>query len=546
MPDSLTPEESSTIDRLEAYLAELHAGRRPDRARWVAEHPHLAAYLDTLDRLDALAPDPQDTATLPPGPPTSPVVGPPGNIIVEDRYELLGELGRGGMGVVYKARQVGLERVVALKMILAGSLASEEQHRRFQAEAKVAARVQHPHVVQVHETGQINGLPYLVMQYVEGHSLAHRLRSGPLQPDVAAVLVAAVARAVATLHAAGIVHRDLKPSNILLDANDKPYVTDFGLAKLVEGSGQATQSGTVLGTPQYMAPEQASGARDVGPAADVYALGTILYECLTGRPVVTSTLPIDALLAVLESEPPPPRRLNPKVPRSLEQVVLQCLDKQPSGRYPSAAALASALDNYTRGEPVPTRHERPSEKLLRWARREPALATRWTALVAGSLIVGWNYFAMPELRPLHNLVLLLFAGWAGASWVFQQGLRRPEVAQWSAYAWSATDVLLLTVLQDMTEAGISPLIFGYPFLIACAGLWTQVRMVWATTACCFLGYLWLAIQDYMGKFRPEHAPHPFHRHFIFLIALVVLGFVMSYQVQRIRALSRYYEGRSAT
>src|SRR5262245_3353521 len=522
MSDTLSPDEASTLDRLEAYLAELHSGRRPDRARWVAEHPHLAAYLDAMDRLDALAPDPQATVSMPPTPTSSSVIGPPSNVIGEDRYELLGELGRGGMGVVYKARQVGLERVVALKMILAGSLASEEQHRRFQAEAKVAARVHHANIVQVYETGQVNGLPYLVMQHVDGNSLAHRLKSGPLSPDVAAQLVAAVARAVATLHAAGIVHRERTPAKSLHDAHAKPYLTAFGLAKLIEGSGQATQSGTVLGTPQYMSPEQAAGARDVGPSADVYGLGAILYECLTGRPVVSATAPVDALLAVLEGEPQPPRRLNPKVPRSLEQVVLQCLDKQPARRYVSAAALADALDTYTRGEAVPTRQDGPIERLRRWARREPALASRLAALAAGSLIVVNNYFVMPDQRPLHIQVLTLFAGWAIAAWVFQRGLRRPELAQWAAYAWSAADVLLLTVLQLITEAGISPLIFGYPFLIACAGLWTQVRMVWATTACCFLGYLWLAIQDRMARL-PGHAPHPFHRHFIFLIALVVLG-----------------------
>src|SRR5438132_7294174 len=174
----LTPDEASTLDCLDAYLAELHAGRRPDRARWVADYPHLAPYLEALDRLDALAPDPQATATMPPSASSS-ALTPPSNVIGEDRYELLGEIGRGGMGVVYKARQVGLERVVALKMILAGSLASEDQHRRFQAEAKVAARVQHAHVVQVYETGQVNGLPYLVMQYVDGSSLSQRLRAGP-------------------------------------------------------------------------------------------------------------------------------------------------------------------------------------------------------------------------------------------------------------------------------------------------------------------------------------------------------------------------------
>src|SRR5262245_58884824 len=215
MPDNLTPDEATTVENLDQFLAELHAGRRPDRAQWAATHPHLAPFLDALDRLDALAPDP--AATLSQTPSIMDDERPPESV-AGGKYVLLGELGRGGMGVVYRAKQAGLDRVVALKMILAGSLASAEQHRRFEAEARVAARVQHPNVVQVYETGKVNGLPYMVMQYVDGCSLAQRLKRGPLPADEAARLVVAVARAVAAMHAAEVVHRDLKPSNILLDA----------------------------------------------------------------------------------------------------------------------------------------------------------------------------------------------------------------------------------------------------------------------------------------------------------------------------------------
>ncbi len=551
MPDDLTPADASTLDLLDAYLAELHAGRQPDRGRWLAEHPDLAPHLDCLDQLDRLAPpaaaDPNVTVAYGAGPTAAGAdLGGP---VADGRYEIIEELGRGGMGVVYKARQVDLDRVVALKMILAGSLASEEQHRRFQAEARVAARVQHPHVVQVYETGQANGLPYLVMQYVAGCSLADRLRDGPMPVEEAVCCVAAVARAVADLHAHGIVHRDLKPSNILLDAQGHPYVTDFGLAKLVEGDSGVTQSGTILGTPEYMAPEQALGhAREVGPLADVYALGAILYALLSGQPPFRGTTMFETILAVQEGEPEPPRRLNPRIPRVLEQVVLQCLDKEPERRYPSAAALAEALESYLHGEAVPTRRAGLIERLRRWGRREPALASRLAALAMFSAVAQVNYVTIPELRPLTMRVQLLLVAWAAVSWLCQQGLRRPAWAQWSAYAWSAADVLFLTVVQFITEARISPLIVGYPFLIACAGLWTQQRMVWVTTACTLLGYAWLMCFDLWSPPTADQAeglryPQPLHRHVIFLISLAVVGVVMAYQVQRVRALSHYYEGR---
>jgi eukaryotic-like serine/threonine-protein kinase len=530
----LSPAESDTLDLLDAYLAELHAGHRPNRGRWIADHPHLAAHLDCLDQLDRLAaPDPDRTLDGPTSAPASPV----GESVADGKYELLAEIGRGGMGVVYKARQVELDRIVALKMILTGSLASKQQLSRFQAEAKVAARVQHPHVIPVFETGLLNGLPFLVMQFVEGCSLHERLRAGPLSPELAARIVAQVARAVADLHAHGIVHRDLKPSNILL-ADDFPYVTDFGLAKLVEGDSGVTQSGDILGTVQYMAPEQALGrGKEAGPAADVYSLGVILYECLTGRPPFREPTKFDTLMAVLESEPSRPRQLNPKVPRVLEQIALQCLEKDPNKRMPSATALATALEGYLKGELVTVRRAGPITVLRRWGRREPALAARLVALAIFSGLVVYNHFANPEMRMFTLPVLSLLAIWALVSWLCQRALR-----WWghrAGYVWSAADILILTAVQLVTGSGVSPVIIGYPFLVAAAGLWTRRRMVWVTTACAVIGYSWLIEFD-LAHGTP---PQPIHRHIVFLVSLIVLGFVMVYQVERVHALSRYYEGQ---
>jgi serine/threonine-protein kinase len=537
MPDQLTKQESNTLDLLDAYLAELHAGHRPDRDRLLAAHPHLAAHLDCLDQLDQLAmPDPNKTLDSPA--PIAPSLV--GESVADGKYQLLAELGRGGMGVVYKARQTDLDRVVALKMVLAGSMASAEQVARFQAEAKVAARIQHPHVIPVYETGHANGLPYLVMRYVDGCSLADRLRAGPLPPEVAVRIVAAVARAVDDLHRHGVVHRDLKPSNILLDANDQPFVTDFGLAKLVEGDSGVTQTGMILGTPQYMAPEQALGrGKEAGPAADVYSLGTILYECLTGRPPFRESTPFDTLLAVLESDPPRPRQINPHTPRVLEQIVLQCLEKDPPRRFASSATLAEALEGYLKGELVAVRRPGPILLFRRWSRRAPGLAARLSAFAIFSGIVIANHFLQPALKPYTWPVLGLLAAWAAVSWLCQWGLRTMSHGYRWAYVWSAADILLLTAVQLVTEAGLSPLIIGYPFLIAAAGLWTRRRMVWVTTACAFLGYTWLMVFDETTSAKAQ----PIHRHLIFLISLVVLGFLMAYQVERVHALSRYYEGR---
>jgi WD40 repeat protein len=288
-------------------------------------------------------------------------------------YEILEELGRGGMGVVYKAQQVSLKRLVALKMILAGSHAGPEATARFLREAETIARLRHPNVVQVHDYGTHEGKPYLSLEYLEGGSLADQVKGGPRPPVQAAWTVEALARAVHAAHEQGIVHRDLKPANVLLAADGTPKVTDFGLAKHADSGMTAT--GEVLGTPRYMAPEQAEGlAKEVGPAADVYALGAILYALLIGRPPFAGPTILETLEQVKRREPDPPRRLNPKVDRDLETICLTCLAKDPKRRYATAKALAEDLQSWLGHRPIAARPATTRERLVKLVRRHPAAA----------------------------------------------------------------------------------------------------------------------------------------------------------------------------
>jgi serine/threonine protein kinase len=257
------------------------------------------------------------------------------------------------MGIVYQARQVSLNRPVALKMITAGPLASTDFIRRFRLEAEAAANLHHPRIVPIHEIGEHEGLQYYSMDYIEGRSLASCLALGPMAPRRAAMCVRSVAEAVHYAHERGILHRDLKPSNILLDLEDRPWVTDFGLAKHLNTGSELTATGSVLGTPSYMPPEQASGKQGlVGPSSDVYSLGAILYEALTGRAPFRADTPVETFRQVLTEEPVPPRQLNSAVPRDLETICLKCLSKEPGHRYATAQALAEELTRYLEGRPI--------------------------------------------------------------------------------------------------------------------------------------------------------------------------------------------------
>ncbi len=414
-------------------------------------------------------------------------------------YQILSEVGRGGMGVVYKARQEGLDRLVALKMILAGSHAGPEHLARFRAEAKAIGHLRHPNIVQVYQVGQHEGKPFLALEYADGGSLAQALDGRPWPAARAAEFVAKLAGAVHAVHGKGIIHRDLKPGNVLLDADGEPKITDFGLAKVLDacataGPGGApvlTETGIVLGTPSYMAPEQTSGrSREVGPLTDVYALGAILYELLTGRPPFRAETPLDTMMQVVSEEPTPPRMLCPAVPLDLEKVCLKCLAKRPDERYPSAAALAEDLRRFCAGEPVSARPPGLSRRFVKWQEKHPG-----TTVALGIAACIWlACFALTALArnflaaPLFAVALLLFV--------------RPTR---KTFAVSAATLLVLCLLQWVVllrGAGLWQVAFGLAFLGA-QGLvpavllgtvgrvvaWVMRRDVVATTLGAYFGSL---------------------------------------------------------
>ncbi len=344
-------------------------------------------------------------------------------------YELIEQVGQGGMGIVFRARQMSLGREVAIKMIQQDRLNSPEDHQRFLAEAEATARLEHPGIVQVYEVGQFDGTPFFSMQFIRGETLAQRLRNGPIGQRQAAALIANVARAIDYAHKQGILHRDIKPSNILLDEHGNAKVTDFGLAKFFHANDHLTRTGAILGTPSYMSPEQASGrSSQLGPASDVYSLGTVLYRALTGRPPLVADSPLELALKILEQEPIPPRVLEPKIDRDLEMVVIRCLQKPPDLRYSTAGELAADLEAFLRDEPVLARSGRFTQVLARVLREthHAAVLENWGLL--------WMW---------HSLVLLVWCllteslDWAGVdNRLAYGGLWTVGLGAWAAVFWA--------------------------------------------------------------------------------------------------------------
>ncbi len=384
---------------LHEVMLRSQAGETPALAEYQRRFPHMAEQLAVQFEVErAIAgetglslTDLHERASLAltvPGIPPSPELPATPSI---PGYEVLEKLGQGGMGVVYRARQTKLDRIVALKMILPRSATLpvylDALLERLRSEAAALARLQHPDIVQIFELGECNGLPYLALEYVPGSSLGRRLAGGAkLQPAAeAGALVERLARAMHAAHGCGVLHRDLKPDNILLGSDGSPKIGDFGLAKRLDGKPGLTASGMLLGTPSYMAPEQAEGRNsEVGVAADVYALGAILYACLTGRPPFRAATVMETLYQVKMEEPVRPRQLEPAVPRDLETICLKCLEKRPQRRYPSAEALADDLRRFLEHRPILARRAGLLEQGLKWARRRPAAAT----LLAVSVLAG--------------------------------------------------------------------------------------------------------------------------------------------------------------
>ncbi len=499
-------EQGSQRDRLLAELADrlaeqLADGTSPDVEALVRQHPELADELRGLwatmlvtDCVAAGALSQSTSRTTPlPSSPDDPQHGPPVNApSVFGDYELLEEVGRGGMGVVYRARQASLGRIVALKLMLRGANPTESDLSRFRSEAESAARLDHPAIVPIYEVGQHNTQPFFTMKYVAGTTLSHRLADGPMPPREAATLLVPICRAIQFAHEHGLLHRDLKPSNILIGDDGHPHITDFGLAKRVSNDAGLTASGAVLGTPSYMAPEQAAGNRgELGPPTDVYSLGTVLYQMLTGRPPFQAATAVETVLMVLEQEPLPPRLVNPGADRELEMIALKCLQKPPELRYATAGQLADDLEAYLADEPTAARSGVFSQVIAR-AFRETHHATvlenwgllwMWHSLALLVVCVLTNVFEWRGVTSPLPYLLLWTAGlgaWAAIFWQLRHRsgpvtfIERQIAHVWAASMISIGLLFIVEMILDMPVLGLSPVLgltSGMIFLVK-AGMLT--------------------------------------------------------------------------
>lgn len=406
-------------------------------------------------------------------------------------YELIEELGRGGMGVVYKARHRTLNRIVALKMLLRGRFASIEDQARFRAEAEAIAQLDHPNIVPVYEVGQLEGHIYFSMKYVHGRTLQQVLADGPLEQREAARILSAVATAVDFAHRRGVLHRDLKPSNIMIDDEAQPHVNDFGLAKQLSDQESITRTGAVIGTPAYMSPEQAAGNRgQVGPASDVYGLGSILYHMITGRPPFKGESAVDVVLKVLEEDAPPARSVNPNADRDLEMVITRCLQKPIDLRYASAASLAEDLDAWLADEPVSARTGRISQ-IVALVFREThhaavlenwGLLWMWHSVVLLVVCLLTNALQWQGVSNLWAFFLLWTAGlgaWALVFWMMRQRMGPVTfVERQIAHVWAGSMISIgmlfpLEAIMDLPVLKLSPMLgvsSGVVFLIKAAML----------------------------------------------------------------------------
>ncbi len=433
-------------------------------------------------------------------------------------YEILEQIGRGGMGVVYKARQVSLNRIVAVKTILAGQLASEEEVRRFYVGAEVAAGLSHPGIVPVYEAGQHAGQHYFSMAFVEGQSLAAKAADGPLPPRQAAGLVREVAEAIAHAHQRGLIHRDLKPANILLDRNGRPQVSDFDLAKRIRGDSHLTEAGQVLGTPSYMSPEQAAGTHEeVGPPSDVYSLGAILYDLLTGRPPFEAATAIQTLTQVLDEDPVPVRVLNAQVPHDLETIVMKCLQKDPSVRYATATDLADDLARFLQGEPILASSINLLDRVTRalvQGRHEEHFQGWGLALMAFGLVIflahlwmfamigaghepGMGYWLPRGVMFLLMLGILWYA--RPYSLLPTNAAERPIWAIWIGYliATGMADLVLQLQGRDFTE------VYALGAVLSGLGFFAMGSHVWG--GCYVVGLVFMAAAPCMAVERERSA-----------------------------------------
>jgi serine/threonine-protein kinase len=451
-------------------------------------------------------------------------------------YEILDEIGRGGMGIVFRARHRDLQRVVALKVIRSGEFASAEETARFRAETEACARLQHPNIVPIYDVGEQAGLQYFTMALIDGPTLVERMQHEEMTTKEAARLVQKLALAIENAHDAGIIHRDLKPANILFNLGGEPYITDFGLAKMAGTDEMLTTTGQIWGTPDYMAPEQATGRRShIGESADVYSLGCLLYFSLTGQAPFHGPTPFDVLLQVLERDPPLPRQINRQVPAVLERICLRAMAKRVEDRYASAKQFADDLGKYLKDEPVAWPEITWPQRLSAWWRREPILVSHLCGISATALIVSIAVVSRGSDFRYYVARMLLFGIWALASIVLQILLKRPKWKDTICYTWAAVDIVLYTSLLSFADPPRGPLLIGYPMLICASALFYRRTYVIFMTSGCAVGFLMLVLLSGSTDFtKPDFIA-------IFITGMVVIGLILSTMIRRIRALCAYYD-----
>lgn len=534
-PGSDLSENARLAALVDELLAKVRTGEVVDIERKAAEHPEFAADLKDLWAVAALAEEFGSSAAVAP-PPNLPLgerqprgLRPPSRLTQAlDDYECFEELGRGGMGVVYRARQKSLDRVVALKIAIAGSAASRSDLARFRSEAETAAQLNHPNIVPVYDVGEHDGVPFFTMRFVPGTTLAQRAADGPLPSRMAAGILAPVARAIAKAHQVGVLHRDLKPSNILIDTEGRPYVSDFGLAKrlVAEPLGQArtqpfhqlTQAGAIIGTPGFMSPEQAAGSSGtIGVGTDIYSLGAILYAMLTGRPPFQAASPVDTVLMILEQDPISPQLLNPRVDRDLEMIALKCLQKPTELRYQTADELADDLEAYLADEPISARSGRFAQIMTRAFREthHAAVLENWGMLwilhaaVLLILCLTTNAFQLNGIESRWPYVALWTVGlgtWAAIFWNLRHRsgpitfVERQIAHVWAGSMIADTLMYAIEMLLELPVLTLSPMlgpISGAVFLTKAAML-SGVFYVQAA-ALCLTGLVmaWLQNQHVM-------------------------------------------------
>lgn len=455
-------------------------------------------------------------------------------------YEIVDEIDRGGMGIVYRAKDLQLDRTVALKMIRAGRMASESDVQRFRAEAQAAAKLDHPGIVPIYEVGTHQGQPYFSMAFIEGAKLDDFHKKNELSVRDACQLVRDVAIAIDHAHQNGLVHRDVKPANILIDQAGRPRVTDFGLAKNLEKDDGLTSTGEILGSINYMAPEQASARGDlVDRMTDVYSLGAVLYYLCTGQPPFETDNPVDTLLKILDAQPVSADRLNPELDAEVAAICMRCLEKEPKNRYLTAAEFANEIDRYLKGEPVQAMRSGIMIRIRQWSRQEPGLVGHLVGLglieITRGIDVFFEYFFSGQSFHSYLDYSVIIWLWLVVCLILQRVQNRiPKQGVQLQFAWSAADLGFLTWILLRVEGNLGPLFIAFPLVVVVSGLFLRVNLVAFSTILSLISFeiVFLTRQE-SGEFA--------HFGFVGAAAIVVIGTVVGLMVHRIRLLNRLFE-----